>query len=106
MGAAGARHADLLVLTSDNPRGEDPQKIISEILPGVRQEEREEGGLELVVEANRREAIRSAVTGLGAGDVLLIAGKGHENQQVFEDEIVPFDDRSEARRALALCGWL
>ena len=95
MGAIADRLADVLVVTSDNPRTEEPGAIIREILEGV---DRESG---LHVEPDRRAAIRLAVSLARAGDVVLIAGKGHEDYQILGTERVHFDDREEARRAIA-----
>jgi UDP-N-acetylmuramoyl-L-alanyl-D-glutamate--2,6-diaminopimelate ligase len=92
MGEAAFLNADRIIVTDDNPRGEDPAEIRYAILtaaPGA-----EEIG-------DRRGAIRSAIAGLSSGDVLLIAGKGHETGQIIGDEIVPFSDQQEARAALA-----
>jgi len=100
MGREVARLSDQAIVTSDNPRTEDPQQIISEILPGV-----EEGGMSVgkdcVVEVDRRRAIHQAIAMAGAGDVVLIAGKGHEDYQIIGTEKRPFDDRAVARRVLA-----
>jgi UDP-N-acetylmuramoyl-L-alanyl-D-glutamate--2,6-diaminopimelate ligase len=100
MGEAATRAADLTVVTSDNPRSEDPDAIIAEIEPGARR-----GGGEYVVEPDRRAAIRLALSRAEAGDVVVIAGKGHETGQEFADRTVPFDDRTVAREELeALTG--
>ncbi|MCS7236305.1 MAG: UDP-N-acetylmuramoyl-L-alanyl-D-glutamate--2,6-diaminopimelate ligase [Armatimonadota bacterium] len=102
MGQVAARLADHVVVTSDNPRGEDPLAIVEEVVQGVRRA----GGLSTYeVEPDRREAIRKAVRAARAGDAVLICGKGHETTQVFKDRAVPFDDREEARRALRELGW-
>ncbi len=95
MGAAAARWSDLLVLTSDNPRSEDPMAIIGELRSGVG------GDAEVVVEPDRAAAIRLAVTTARPGDVVVVAGKGHETTQTVGDQILPFDDRQEVARALA-----
>jgi UDP-N-acetylmuramoyl-L-alanyl-D-glutamate--2,6-diaminopimelate ligase len=95
MGEAATRAADLTVVTSDNPRSEDPLAIIAEIEPGARR-----GGGEFVVEPDRRVAIRLALARAGAGDVVVIAGKGHESGQEFADRTIPFDDRTVAREEL------
>jgi UDP-N-acetylmuramoyl-L-alanyl-D-glutamate--2,6-diaminopimelate ligase len=95
MGEAATRLADLSILTSDNPRSEDPDAIIAEIEPGARR-----GGGRYVVEPDRRAAIRQALEGARAGDVVVIAGKGHETGQEFADRTVPFDDRLVAREEL------
>jgi UDP-N-acetylmuramoyl-L-alanyl-D-glutamate--2,6-diaminopimelate ligase len=97
MGATAAELADLVVVTDDNPRGEDPSAIRREILAGVA----ESGCATEVVEiADRREAIRHAVGWARSGDVVLIAGKGHETGQRAGDVVRPFDDRVELARAL------
>lgn len=100
MGAAAARGADLAVVTSDNPRHEDPLAIIDEVLAfpaaaGAR------GAGALVVEPDRRAAIRRALGWARPGDVVVLAGKGHETTIEIGDERRPFDDAVEARRALA-----
>jgi UDP-N-acetylmuramoyl-L-alanyl-D-glutamate--2,6-diaminopimelate ligase len=97
MGEAATRLADLTVVTSDNPRSEDPEAIIAEIVPGAQR-----GGGRYEVEADRRAAIRRAVRSAGPGDVVVIAGKGHETGQEFADRTVPFDDRIVAHEELVL----
>lgn len=97
MGATAAELADLVVVTDDNPRREDPSAIRREILAGVN----ESGCATEVVEiSDRREAIRHAVAWARTGDVVLIAGKGHETGQRAGDVVRPFDDRVELARAL------
>ena len=96
MGRIAADLADVAIVTSDNPRSEDPRAIIAEILAGA------EGELE--VEPDRREAIARAVETAAPDDVVLIAGKGHEQGQQFRDRTVPFDDREVAREALRRLG--
>lgn len=110
MGRAAARHSDLLVVTSDNPRGEDPSTIIEEIVKGLE-------GLQVraitpdcqetscplpvyVVIQDRAEAIRWAVRRARDGDLVFIAGKGHEAYQIIGARRVPFDDREVAKKAL------
>jgi UDP-N-acetylmuramoyl-L-alanyl-D-glutamate--2,6-diaminopimelate ligase len=97
MGAVAAELADLVVVTDDNPRSEDPAAIRREILSGAAEVDPK---TELVEIADRREAIRYAVAWAGPGDVVLIAGKGHETGQRSADEVRPFDDRVELARAL------
>jgi UDP-N-acetylmuramoyl-L-alanyl-D-glutamate--2,6-diaminopimelate ligase len=97
MGEAATRLADLSVITSDNPRSENPLAIIGEIEPGARR-----GGGRFVIEADRRAAIRLALREARPGDVVVIAGKGHETGQEFADRIIPFDDRIVAREELDL----
>ena len=94
MGAAAARGAERLFVTSDNPRGEDPLAIIDDILAGAR-------GARVEVEPDRRRAIHAAVSGAGPDDVVLVAGKGHETWQEIGGERRPFNDAVVAREALA-----
>jgi len=92
MGEAASQHADYVVVTSDNPRSEDPAAIIAEILPGVRGAH--------AVEPDRRAAIRLAVSQSAPGDVVVVAGKGHEPYQEIAGVRRPFSDVEEARAAL------
>jgi UDP-N-acetylmuramyl tripeptide synthase len=96
MGEIASRHADFVVVTSDNPRSEDPAAIVAEILTGVRAPH--------AVHVDRREAIRAAIGAARAGDVVLIAGKGHEPYQEIAGRRLPFSDADEARAALAAAG--
>jgi UDP-N-acetylmuramoyl-L-alanyl-D-glutamate--2,6-diaminopimelate ligase len=93
MGEIAARLADHVVVTSDNPRSEDPQAIIDEIAKGIT-------GREALKIRDRREAIEKTVLEAGDDDVIVIAGKGHETYQVVGDQVVHFDDREEAEFAL------
>jgi UDP-N-acetylmuramoyl-L-alanyl-D-glutamate--2,6-diaminopimelate ligase len=95
MGRIADELADVAIVTSDNPRGEDPEEIIDDVLSGAP---------DLEVEIDRREAIARAISMARTGDVVLIAGKGHEQGQEFRDEKVPFDDREVAREALRRLG--
>ncbi len=99
MGRAATESADLTYLTSDNPRSEEPSAIIAEVEPGARA-----GGGEYVIEPDRRAAIRAAIRSAEAGDVVVIAGKGHEVTQEAGGVLVPFDDRNVAREELASVG--
>lgn len=101
MGAVAAELADLVVVTDDNPRSEDPAAIRSEILAGAKEARSQ---AELVEIADRQQAIRHAVGWAGPGDVVLIAGKGHETGQRSADEVHPFDDRVELAAALEALG--
>jgi UDP-N-acetylmuramoyl-L-alanyl-D-glutamate--2,6-diaminopimelate ligase len=92
MGAVASRHADRIIVTSDNPRGEDPIAIISEIVPGIT------AAYEAI--SDRREAIAAAVASARAGDVVLLAGKGHETYQEVRGRKLPFSDSLEAQSAL------
>jgi len=95
MGEVADRLADVAILTSDNPRDEDPLAIIDDVRAGMH------GHAALVVEPDRRVAIGAALERAHPGDLVLIAGKGHETTQTMGDRILPFDDRDEARMALA-----
>ncbi len=95
MGEVAARLADDVVVTSDNPRSEDPRAIISDVQAGI------PSGAPVVIEPDRRRAIELVLEGARRGDVILIAGKGHETTQVIGEQSLPFDDREVAREALA-----
>ena len=95
MGAIAAEKADHVIVTDDNPRSEDPGTIRATILGGA--PDAEEIG-------DRNEAIHRAVAGLEAGDVLLVAGKGHETGQIIGQKTVPFSDHEAVRQALAVGG--
>jgi UDP-N-acetylmuramoyl-L-alanyl-D-glutamate--2,6-diaminopimelate ligase len=95
MGAVASRLADVVVLTSDNPRSEDPEGIVEEIRAGM------DGPAKLVVEPNRRTAIAGALRAARPGDVVVVAGKGHETTQEFADVTLRFDDREVVRAELA-----
>ncbi len=97
MGSTAVRLADLVVVTSDNPRSEDPAQIIDEIVAGITDDDRSR----VEVEADRAAAIRMAITLAEPGDIVIIAGKGHETTQTIGDRVVPFDDRAVARAVLA-----
>jgi UDP-N-acetylmuramoyl-L-alanyl-D-glutamate--2,6-diaminopimelate ligase len=109
MGAVAARLSDLVVLTSDNPRSEDPLRIIEEIKSGLVQSDRlsrppgrtPAPAAPWLAIVDRRDAIVRAVTEANPGDLVIIAGKGHETTQVIGDRTVPFDDADVARQALA-----
>jgi UDP-N-acetylmuramoyl-L-alanyl-D-glutamate--2,6-diaminopimelate ligase len=101
MGEIGARLADVLVVTSDNPRSEDPEAILAEIMAGVRSARRPSRAPTVEAQVDRRAAIERAVELAREGDVLVIAGKGHEQGQELADGVkVPFDDVTVAREAL------
>jgi UDP-N-acetylmuramoyl-L-alanyl-D-glutamate--2,6-diaminopimelate ligase len=93
MGAVAARLSDLVVLTSDNPRSEDPERIIDEIKRGL-------AGAPALVNIDRKAAIEQAIRSAQPGDLVIIAGKGHEKYQVIGDRTIPFDDVDVARAAL------
>lgn len=96
MGRLASELADLAIVTSDNPRSERPQAIIEEILAGVPEGRRRA----VVVESDRRKAIAQALAEAAPGDVVVVAGKGHESGQVFADRRVPFSDREVALELL------
>jgi UDP-N-acetylmuramoyl-L-alanyl-D-glutamate--2,6-diaminopimelate ligase len=104
MGAVAARLSDLVVVTSDNPRSEDPVRIIDEITRGILTPSSpgapKRPATPLVTEVDRRVAIEHAIRAAKAGDLVLIAGKGHEKYQVIGDRTLPFDDVEVARAAL------
>jgi UDP-N-acetylmuramoyl-L-alanyl-D-glutamate--2,6-diaminopimelate ligase len=99
MGAAAARLADVAIFTSDNPRSEDPLAILAEMMAGAVLVPRHERA-HVIVEPDRASAIGLAVGSAGKGDVVLVAGKGHERGQYVADAVIPFDDREVAAQAL------
>jgi UDP-N-acetylmuramoyl-L-alanyl-D-glutamate--2,6-diaminopimelate ligase len=101
MGEAAARGSDFVVLTSDNPRSEDPLKIIEDVMPGLKRVD----GRNLQVEPERKAAIALALSRARSGDVVLIAGKGHEKYQILREGTFPFDDVQVAREALKQMGY-
>ena len=100
MGEAAGSMSDLVVLTSDNPRSEDPRAIIDDALPGL-----QKTGARYRLEPDRRKAIELAIGEARANDIVLIAGKGHEDYQVIGTQKLPFEDRQVAREVLANHGY-
>nr|WP_244269694.1 UDP-N-acetylmuramoyl-L-alanyl-D-glutamate--2,6-diaminopimelate ligase [Caldanaerovirga acetigignens] len=94
MGRVVSEYSDYFIITSDNPRSEDPEAIINDIEKGLDKNSK----YEKIVD--RRAAIKRAIEMASRGDVVLIAGKGHENYQIIKDEVIPFDDREVAREFL------
>jgi UDP-N-acetylmuramoyl-L-alanyl-D-glutamate--2,6-diaminopimelate ligase len=94
MGSIAAKLADQVVVTSDNPRTEDPQQILADVVAGI------PDGTDLQVNGDRAVAIASAIANAGVDDLVLIAGKGHEDYQILGTTKVHFDDREEAETAL------
>ena len=92
MGRVASRLSDLVIVTDDNPRSEDPARIRSDIMVGAT------GAIEV---AGRREAIAEAIRGARSGDIVLVAGKGHETGQIIGDQVLPFDDALVARECAA-----
>jgi UDP-N-acetylmuramoyl-L-alanyl-D-glutamate--2,6-diaminopimelate ligase len=100
MGEVAGRLSDLTILSSDNPKSEDPLKIISDIVVGL-----QKTNGKYIIEPDREKAIGVAMDEARAGDILLLAGKGHENYQILADRTLEFDDREVARRALRERGY-
>jgi UDP-N-acetylmuramoyl-L-alanyl-D-glutamate--2,6-diaminopimelate ligase len=100
MGMAAAQDSDYVVLTSDNPRSEDPLTIINDTLVGLRRYDTPHS-----IEPDRAKAIRKAIEQASSGDVVIVAGKGHETYQVLRDTVIAFDDREVARRTLRAFGY-
>ena len=100
MGEAAGKGSDFVVLTSDNPRSEDPVAIINDAVVGLQR-----SGVRYSIEANRRGAIQLAFREARKGDIVLIAGKGHEKVQISRAGTIPFDDRQVAREALEVLGY-
>jgi len=99
MGMVAARLSDVVVITSDNPRSEDPQRIIDEINLGAQPETRQRD-VQVLTVVDRRVAIYKAMKDAAAGDLVLIAGKGHEKYQEIGGRTLPFDDVAVVREAL------
>ena len=98
MGRIAAQYGDRVFVTSDNPRTEDPVQIVKDVEVGVKEGFRDGVTYEVIVD--RREAIHKAIAEATTGDVVIIAGKGHEDYQILKDETIHFDDREVAREAL------
>lgn len=98
MGGIAATYGDIIFVTSDNPRTEDPNTIVDQVAAGVIAKLGAQGNYKVIVD--RKEAIRSAISIAEEGDIILIAGKGHENYQILKDKTIHFDDREIAREAL------
>ncbi|MCK5056530.1 MAG: UDP-N-acetylmuramoyl-L-alanyl-D-glutamate--2,6-diaminopimelate ligase, partial [Candidatus Aminicenantes bacterium] len=95
MGEAASRHADFVVVTSDNPRAEDPADIAGDITPGF-----VPGFKDYIVELDREKAIKKALEMARKGDLVVVAGKGHEDYQVFRDRTIHFDDYEVVRKLI------
>jgi UDP-N-acetylmuramoyl-L-alanyl-D-glutamate--2,6-diaminopimelate ligase len=100
MGEAAGTGSDFVVLTSDNPRSEDPVAIINDALVGL-----QKSGAKYTLEPDRRKAIAMALQQAGPGDIVLLAGKGHEKVQVTREGSIPFDDVEVARESLKKAGY-
>lgn len=104
MGEIASRYSDIVIVTSDNPRSEDPEAICREIEPGVLKGMNSPEGYRIKdyrIEVDRREAIAMAISLARPGDIVVIAGKGHETYQIFRDRTIHFDDREVARECLS-----
>ena len=100
MGEVSGRLSDLTILSSDNPRTEEPLKIISDVVVGL-----QKTAGKYLIETDREKAIGMAIDEARAGDIVLLAGKGHEDYQILADRTLKFDDREVARRALRERGF-
>jgi UDP-N-acetylmuramoyl-L-alanyl-D-glutamate--2,6-diaminopimelate ligase len=100
MGEVAGRLSDLTILSNDNPKTEDPLKIISDIVVGL-----QKANGKYLIEPDREKAIGLAIDEARAGDIVLLAGKGHENYQIMAEQTLEFDDREQARRALRQRGY-
>jgi UDP-N-acetylmuramoyl-L-alanyl-D-glutamate--2,6-diaminopimelate ligase len=103
MGMVAARLSDIVVITSDNPRGEEPSRIIEEVNRGAGPETRQ-GGATVLTIVDRHEAILHAIGLASSGDVVLVVGKGHEKYQEIGGRVLPFDDVAVSREALRARG--
>ena len=92
--------SDLIVITSDNPRSEDPARIIEAVQRGITADTRKDSAQRVLTIVDRRAAIAKAIELAAPGDVVLVAGKGHEKYQVIGASVLPFDDVAVAREAL------
>jgi|tagenome__1003787_1003787.scaffolds.fasta_scaffold20971868_2 UDP-N-acetylmuramoyl-L-alanyl-D-glutamate--2,6-diaminopimelate ligase len=100
MGEVAGRLSDLTILSNDNPKTEDPLKIISDVVVGL-----QKASGKYLIEPDREKAIGLAIDEARSGDIVLLAGKGHENYQILADRTIKFDDRDQARRALRQRGY-
>jgi UDP-N-acetylmuramoyl-L-alanyl-D-glutamate--2,6-diaminopimelate ligase len=105
MGEAAGKGSDFVVLTSDNPRSEDPLAIINDAVVGLQRADLQKSGTRYVTEPDRRKAIAIAIGQAAPGDIVLLAGKGHEKTQTASGKAVPFDDVEVARETLAAFGY-
>lgn len=103
MGAIASKYADKIIVTSDNPRTEDPQKIVEQVATGVHDNLRLGSSYKVIVD--RKMAIKEAINMAQRGDIVMIAGKGHEDYQILKDKTIHFDDREVARWALKEAGY-
>jgi UDP-N-acetylmuramoyl-L-alanyl-D-glutamate--2,6-diaminopimelate ligase len=97
MGAIAERLADVLIVTSDNPRSEEPQHIINDILSGIQHFDTQR----MLVHTDRQQAIQQAIDLARPVDILVVAGKGHEDYQILKDRTIHFDDREVVQEYMA-----
>ena len=95
MGKVANENSDIFWITNDNPRSEDPISIIEDIKSGIKP------GRTFYIQTNRKKAIEEALAEAKSGDLVLIAGKGHEKYQIIKDTIIPFDDREVVKKTLS-----
>ncbi|HEY1265467.1 MAG TPA: UDP-N-acetylmuramoyl-L-alanyl-D-glutamate--2,6-diaminopimelate ligase, partial [Terriglobales bacterium] len=100
MGEAAGKGSDLIILTSDNPRSEDPLAIINDAVVGLQR-----SGAKYKTEPDRKAAIAMGIQAANPGDIVLLAGKGHEKVQVLREGSIPFDDVEVARQVLRQAGY-
>jgi len=94
MGSIAEEFSDHVFITSDNPRSEEPQKIVNDILMGIEKKEK------ITIDIDRFKAINESIKFANKGDIVLIAGKGHEDYQILNDKVIDFDDRKIAQKLL------
>ena len=94
MGSIAEEFSDHVFITSDNPRSEEPQKIVNDILMGIKKREN------ITIEIDRFQAINESIQFANKEDIVLIAGKGHEDYQILNDKVIDFDDRKIAQKLL------
>lgn len=95
MGETAGRYADFSIITSDNPRTEDPESIVRQIEEGIKTT-----NAEYICIVDRKEAIEYVIRNARPGDVIILAGKGHETYQIFKDKVIRFDEREIVREVL------
>jgi len=100
MGSIAARYSNRVLITNDNPRSEDPASILDEIVQGI--EANDENRNRVDIEPDRASAIERAIRSARRGDMVVVAGKGHEDYQIFRDKTIHFDDREVVKAVLGL----
>jgi UDP-N-acetylmuramoyl-L-alanyl-D-glutamate--2,6-diaminopimelate ligase len=105
MGEAAGKGSDFVVLTSDNPRSEDPLAIMNDAVVGLQKSGLQKSGAKYIMEPDRRKAIAFALQQAAPGDIVLLAGKGHEKVQIAKEGTIPFHDVDVAREGLKALGY-